>query len=274
VSSGTPKVLHIPTTVGKLCVEDRGSGKIAVVLWHSLLCDGSMWRHQTADLERDHRVLVVEGPGHGRSERAPRPFTLDDCADALVQILDAHALEKAVLVGLSWGGMTSMRVAIRAPERVRALALLDTSADAETFVRRWRYRVMAALFGRWGFLSLLERPVLEAMFAPATLAARPAFVDELVEIVRKGDRAGLVAATKAVVIERTSCLAQLKEIKAPTLVVVGGEDRATSPRRAERIAAAIPGARLEVVAGAGHLSALERPDAVTSLLRGFIDSLE
>src|SRR4029079_34447 len=81
------------------------------------------------------RVVVVDGPGHGKSE-VPPPFSLDDHTRAFVDALDALDIFKTALVGLSWGGMVSMRVALDHPMRVVAMALLDTSADAETLARR------------------------------------------------------------------------------------------------------------------------------------------
>jgi 3-oxoadipate enol-lactonase len=260
----------VSTKLGRIEVAEHGRGP-AVVLWHSLLCDGSMWRHQVPALAADHRVLVVDGPGHGASAPSAGPFTLEDCAAVLLEVLDAHGVEKAALVGLSWGGMTAMRVALRAPARVSHLALFDTSADEEAFLARTRYRFLAALYRRFGLSSFLERAVLEVMFAPATLRDRPQVGRELVERIRSWDREGVAHAIRAVVIERSSIWSELPSIHGiPTLVAVGDEDRATLPFRSERIARAIPDARLERIAGAGHLSAVEKPEVVNRLLVEFL----
>jgi 3-oxoadipate enol-lactonase len=264
--------VDVATKLGRLAVTDSGTGT-PVVFWHSLLCDSSMWNAQVDELGRDHRILRVEGPGHGRSEPCHRPFTIEQCADALVEILDAHAIEKATLVGLSWGGMTAMRVAIRAPSRVAALALLDTSASAEYWKNRVRYRAMAEVYRRIGLVAPILPAVADAMFTPETLRARPFLFRELVSRIRLWDRDGLYHAIKAVVVERVSIVAQLPRIRVPVLVVVGAKDKATPPRESERIAASIEGARLERVEGAGHLSAVERPEEVNRLLRAFVSGL-
>ncbi|MBI3726520.1 alpha/beta fold hydrolase [bacterium] len=260
---------RVETKIGSLFVEERGSGP-AVLLWHSLLCDSSMWRAQASALERDHRLLLVDGPGHGRSSPPPGKFTLEDCADALVSVLDARSVERAALVGLSWGGMTAMRAALRAPARVAALALVDTSASAEPFLARLRYRVMAAIFRRNGLTPALEERVSRVMLGRKTRAERPTLGPELLSRLRAWDREGLSRAISAVVLERRSIAADLSRISVPTLVIVGEDDKATPPRESETIARSIPGARLERIEGSGHLSALEAPERVTALLRDFL----
>jgi 3-oxoadipate enol-lactonase len=263
---------YVPTVVGRLHVKDEGSGP-AVALWHSLLCDGAMWHAQTGELRRDHRLLVIDGPGHGRSEPPPGPFTLEQCAHALEQVLDARGVERAAIVGLSWGGMTAMRLALRSPERVRGLALLDTSAEAEKPRNRVRFRLMTEVYRRLGVTRFLVPAILEAMLSRRTIEERPILGEELLSRLRSFDRAAIVHAIDAVVLSRRSILDALPVIATPTLVVVGTEDRSTPPRRSERIVAAIRGARLVRIPGAGHLSALEAPAAVNAALRAFLASL-
>src|SRR5579871_5829161 len=112
------------TRLGRWFYEERGSrkrpGDPTILLLHSLLCDGGMWRHQLEPLAGLGRVVVVDAPGHGRSE-VPPPFTLEDHAAALVDLYGETGTEKAVLVGLSWGGMVALRLALASPDRVRAM---------------------------------------------------------------------------------------------------------------------------------------------------------
>lgn len=263
------EVHQIPTRVGRLAVEERGTGD-TILLWHSLLATRSMWRHQAKALESSYRLLIVDGPCHGESEPLHRPFTLEDCAAAAVEILDAFGAESAIWVGLSWGGMTAMRAALLAPHRVRALALFDTSAEAEPLLNRLRNQAMATLFLRFGYLELLAPPLRKIMLGRTTLATQPGVGEEVLDHIRACDREALYHAIQAVVIERRSVLGRLPRISVPTLVAVGEEDNATPPPFAERIAAAIPASCLERISRSGHLSALEAPDTVTRLLRSFL----
>lgn len=257
---------NVTTCVGRLFVDDQGKGA-PVVLWPSLLADGTIWRHQIDELAKDHRVLTIDPPGHGRSEPAGRIFTLDDCAKALLEVMDSWSVQRAVLVGLSWGGMTALRVALAAPERVRALALFDTSADSENPKLVPQYKVMLAIFRRWGPIDLLVPEILRKMFCKETLAKKPELAREMVSRLRSFDRQGVVEACEAVIIRRQSILPLLPRIKTPALVACGDEDAATPPSRSERIARALPNARLEMIPGAGHLSSLEAPFTVNRLLR-------
>jgi 3-oxoadipate enol-lactonase len=264
---------YVATRVGRLFVEVGGQGP-AVLFWPSLLTDGGLWHAQARAAREGHRVLVVDGPSHGRSDPRRQPFTLDDCAEAVVEILDAFAVDRAVLVGLSWGGMTAMRVALRHPERVRGLALFDTSANAERPLAALRYRAMAEILRRFGLVRALDPSVASIMFSDRTLRERPELARELFRRLRGWDQEGLYHAVDAVVISRSSIAAELPRIAAPTIVGVGEDDRATSRGYAERIAASIPGAKLHVIAGAGHLSAIEAPGEVTRLLVSFLGELE
>src|SRR5690349_7141247 len=108
---------YVRTRLGRWFYEELGEtkreGDPTIVLLHGLLFDGGMWRGQLEPLAALGRVLVFDGPGHGKSEEPPR-FTLEDHADALA--IDAFGeldVDKAILVGLSWGGMISMRAAIQ-----------------------------------------------------------------------------------------------------------------------------------------------------------------
>ena len=151
---------YVRTRLGRWFYEERGAtrrkGDPAIVLLHGLLFDGGMWRAQVEPLAAIGRVLVFDGPGHGRSE-APPPFSLEDHCEALTDALTALGVDRAVLVGLSWGGMVAMRVAIQHPARVAALALFDTSADAETRGRAVKYRMLAAFARRVGVPQVSTR---------------------------------------------------------------------------------------------------------------------
>lgn len=264
-------VHHVSTRVGSLAVEETGSGP-PVLLWPSLFTNRTMWRHQRAALEERYRLLLVDPPGHGDSGPPRDDYTLDDCATAAVEVLDAFEIRRATWVGLSWGGMTAMRAAIARPKRVRALALFDTSADREPTKQRLADMVMAAVYRRLGLAGFLARAIRPLMIGETSERLRPELMDEDVTAhVRGLEREGVLAAVKAI-IHRDSIVPELPRIACPTLVAVGEEDRATPPRFARAIAEGIPGARLHVIPGAGHLSALEAPDEVNRLLGPFLDA--
>jgi 3-oxoadipate enol-lactonase len=268
---------YVRTRLGRLFYDERGetrrSGEPAIVLLHGLLFDGGMWRGQLEPLSALGRVVVIDGPGHGKSEPPPR-FTMEEHADALLDAFGDLDITRALVVGLSWGGMVGMRLALQHPSRVAGLALLDTSAEKQTLAERLRYRAFVALHRRVGIpYGMFLKEVAPLMFAPRTLLERPELLEATYRRTMGFDREGVARASLAVVVRRTSILEKLDRIRIPTLVMCGREDRATTPDQSEHIARAIPGARLVMMDGVGHMSTLEDPEAVNKHLVPFVRSL-
>jgi 3-oxoadipate enol-lactonase len=260
----------IETRVGRLYVEERGEGD-PVILWHSLLCDGGMWRFQLPALAARYRAINIDGPGHGRSAPIRRAFTLEDCAEAGCEVMDALGVDKAHWIGLSWGGMTGMRLALARPERIRSLALLDTSADPESRRKLPAYRAMELVAKTLGAGTPILRPRMEKIFfAKRTRENHPQFIDDFFDHAARMDAASIPFALDAVIFERKTITDRIAKISAPSIVMVGNEDRATPPERSRTIAARIPGAELVEIPDAGHLSALEQPDLVNRRLLDFL----
>lgn len=249
--------------------EVSGAGP-AVVLGHSLLMDVEMWRGVAPRLAERYRVINVEVRGHRRST-APAPFTLEDLAGDWLAILDAEKIDRAMLVGLSMGGMTALRLALRAPRRVAGLVLLDSSGDPETRGKRVQHSIMAAIYRRFGAVKLLEGEIAKIMLGKTAIANRRDLVDLVRDTVARHDRRQLPHALRAVN-DRGPLHDRLGAIDAPTYVLCGDEDVATPPARSERLASAIRGAKLDSIASAGHLSALEQPEVVADKIRAFLDA--
>jgi len=265
---------YVRTRLGRLFYEDHGaqrrSGDPTIVLLHGLLFDGGMWRGQVEPLSALGRVVVLDGPGHGKSEPAPR-FMLEDHADALFDAFGELGIRRAVIVGLSWGGMVGMRLALQHPAKVAGLAVLDASAEVDALAKRVKYRAFIAMHRRVGFpYALFEKEVAPEMFSAHTRAERPDLLEASYRRAMGYDRDGVARAALAVVVHRKNILPELTRIRTPTLVMCGSEDLATPRARSEAIASAIPRAKLEVIDGAGHMSALEDPDAVNAHLVPFV----
>jgi 3-oxoadipate enol-lactonase len=266
---------YVRTRLGRWFYEERGKAKRegdpAIVLLHGLLFDGGMWRGQVEPLAELGRVLVIDGPGHGKSEAPPR-FTLEDHADALaIDAFNELRVHKAILAGLSWGGMLGMRAAIQHPMRVSALALLDTSAEAESLRNKVRYRAFIAFCRRYGVPPwLVDRELAPLMFGATTLARGTDLVESFTRTVNGYPRDGMARAALAVTVHRIDVTPKLRGVACPTLVVCGREDKATPPAKSQALAAKIRDARLELIDGAGHSSALERPEEVNRVLVPFI----
>jgi 3-oxoadipate enol-lactonase len=243
-----------------------------LVLLHSFLCSGEMWRGQVPQLSERCRTINVDARGHGASGHVARPFSLLEMVDDTTAVLDGVGVERAIWAGLSVGGMVALRAALVAPERVSGLILLDTDAGNEGTWPRLKYRGLAVVARLLG-LRPLRGQIARQMFGTTSIESRPALVEEW------SDRFARVHVPSALrmldaLVRRDDISARLTEIAVPAVVVVGAEDRSLPPARSRRLAAALPHATLHEIEGAGHLSALEQPDAVTRAVLSFLDSLE
>jgi pimeloyl-ACP methyl ester carboxylesterase len=261
--------MRVRTELGELHVDDTGGDRPVVVLWHSFLASGAMWRGVAPALARSFRVLNVDAPGHGESAVARVPVTMDACADAVAAILDAAGVRRASICGLSWGGMTGMAFALRHPDRLRALVLADTSCRRESLRNVAEYELLGLFFRRFGAPPWLTARIAPLFFCDRTLRERPELVDEFRAYVQGLDRESVWRALQCIV-GRPSRERALAACRAPTLVVVGAGDRAQPAEQSQAIARAIPGARLLVLPDAGHLSALEQPAAFAEAALEFL----
>lgn len=240
-------------------VSGRADGP-AVVLSNSLGSTHRMWDAQLADLERHFRVVRYDTRGHGGSPVPDGPYLIDDLADDLVALLDRLGIATAHLVGLSLGGMTVMRVAIRNPERVQRLALLCTGAQLPP-ASAWTDR--AATVRAQGSAAVAA-VVVQRWFTPAYLAAHPDVRSAHEQMVTATPAEGYAACCEA--IAELDLREQLSTITAPTLAVAGADDPATPPAKLEEIVAGIPGSRLLTVPHAAHLANAEQPAIITAAL--------
>jgi 3-oxoadipate enol-lactonase len=268
---------YVRTRLGRFFYEERGEarrgGDPAIVLLHGLLFDGGMWRGQVEALSALGRVVVIDGPGHGKSEPPPR-FMMEEHADALLDAFGDLEIPRALVVGLSWGGMVGMRLALQHPAKVAGLALLDTSAEAESLADRIRYRAFVAFHRRVGLpYGFFTKEIAPLMFGPRTIAERPELLETTYRRTMGFDREGVARASLAVVVHRTGILDKLGRISVPTLVMCGREDKSTPLEKSENMARAIPGARLVILDHVGHMSAIEDPDAVNQHLVPFARSI-
>lgn len=189
--------------------------------------------------------------------------TLPAMADAL---LAAHP-GPLLLAGTSMGGMVAMHAALRAPERVRGLALLGTSARADT-PELLKLRSDAVRLFEQGRVDEVVRPNVLFAFHPANQRDE-ALVEAYLAMMRRAGGAALARQNRAVM-ARPDLRALLPRIACPTLVVCGEADLLTPPEHAREIAAAVPGATLHLLPGAGHLLTLERPAEVAALLADWL----
>jgi len=253
--------------------DDTGGPDPAIVFSHGLLMSSRMFAAQIAAFKNRYRCIAYDHRGQGQSsDPGGRSHDMDTCFKDAVAVIEGLDARPCHFVGLSMGGFVGMRLAVRRPDLLYSLSLLETSAEPEPAENVPRYRKLAFVAQTLGTRFVVDRvmPILFGktfMSDPAMAEARESWRREIASRPR-----GIVRAVRGV-IERRGVMDEITSIRVPTLVVVGDEDVATPPPKARRIHEHIPGSRLARIPKAGHSSALEQPAAVTQVLSDFFATL-
>lgn len=238
-------------------------GRDPWILLHGLGCDATMWDGVVQALEPDVGVVIPEFRGHGGSTLGWKTPSVDLWADDVLRVARAEGLTSPAIAGLSMGGYTTLAVAAKAPGFARAYALIDTSAAPDDDnARLRRANGLATLRGSgWRDYALALLPSL-------LLESRDDFPrqrDHLLTMFDRAREAGLVSALFALA-ARPDRRSILPFLHVPCVVVVGEADRLTPLERAEEAVEALPRARLFVLPGVAHLSAMEDPSGVAAAM--------
>lgn len=237
-----------------------------LMLSHSLGTDLSMWDEQMAVLTPRFRVLRFDTRGHGGSSAPPGAYDFPMLSADVLGLMDALEIDKTHFVGISMGGMIAQHVAFAAAERIDRLVLVSTTSRYPPEAKAiWRQRIEDV--GRHGIEPLVA-PTLERWFTPPFRAARPNVMARIAALIRATPVAGYIGCCHA--ISSLALSAELSRLSSPTLVVAGADDSGTPPAMGQEIAAAIPGARIELLADASHLCCIEQPAGFNRLLLDFL----
>lgn len=233
---------------------------------HGLGSCADDWRLQLPAVVDDYRVILVDLPGHGRSALPRGPLTVEGMAGEVDALL-AHLGEGAVhLVGLSLGACVALALALRAPARVRSLTLVNAFARLRPAGTRGALRMAlrAFLLGT-APMSTVATLVARTVFPrPEQTALRQAAV---VSLARTSRRAYAAAAAA---VAGFDARASLRDVRCPTMVVVGIEDGTVAIDAKDALARAIAGARLVLVPESGHVTNVDQPVAFNAVLREFL----
>jgi len=241
-----------------------------IVFGHGLLFSKWMFSAQIAALRNDYRCIAVDWRGQGDTPPTESGYDMDTLAGDATELIENLVGAPVHWVGLSMGGFVGQRIAARRPELLRALVLIDTSANPEPLLSAMQDRVLASVY-RYIGIRPVRRSVEKVMFARTFRKdpAKRAIIDDWIAQVAQSDRDGIRKAVLGVA-NRHGVTDEIGSITAPTLVIVGAEDVPTPVKQARRIAEHIPGARLEIVPYCGHSSSIEQPEAITGLIRSFL----
>ena len=257
---------HHTFSAPQLRVTIQGVGG-PVVLSHALGLDSGMWDDYAARLAADGRqVLRYDHRGHGGSATPPGPYSMDELVDDAARVVREWGRGPVTWIGLSMGAMVGQGLAIRHPELVSRLVLANTTARyPQAAVAGWAQRI--ATVQAQGMAAVAEI-VVERYLHADFRAAHPAVADAIRQRLLSDDAAGYAASCHAVA--NVDWLDRLAEVRCPTQVIAGALDAGAPPAMGQAIAERIPGATLQVIADASHLSVLETPEEFRQIVGRFL----
>lgn len=244
--------------------------KETIVFSHGLLWSGKMFWKQVDFFKDRYRIITYDHRGQGKSSVTNGGYDMDQLyLDAVALIENLH-LGKVHFAGLSMGGFVGLRLSARRPDLLHSLILVETSAEKEPAT--FKYSLLVNIVKTFG-VKIVTGPVMKIMFGTKFLRdnnrieEKSFWVKELQKNTKK-----VVRAVNGV-ITRKGVEAELKNILCPVLILVGTQDKAAIPARAEFIHQHIPHSQMQYIEGAGHSSSIEEPEQVNLHIEEFLNKV-
>ncbi len=248
---------------------DSGGDGPAIMFSHGFLMDHTMFDAQVAAFAPEYRCVTWDERGFGETP-APGPFTYWDSAADAIALLDHLGIDKAVFVGMSQGGFLSLRAALGAPDRVRALINIDTAADVDDEETLEGYLGMMAAFtsGDEATVDAVAEGVAQLILGDEDLAAT------WIPIWKSSLDVHDISVAGGTLLSRDDISAEMHQISCPVLVIHGSEDQAIDISRAQALASAVQDCRgVVIVDGAAHAPNMSHPEIVNGAMQEFLAAL-
>lgn len=249
----------------RIAYEDSGGEGPVVIFSHGLLMDREMFAPQVEALRGEFRCIAWDARGHGDSDDATEPFTYWDSADDMLALAEQLGVERAFLVGMSQGGFVALRAALRRPDFVLGLVLIDTQAGEEEPEMVQNNEAMGHVWKTHGLNDDLAEIIAAIIMSPGY----PGNADWIAKWKRKP--AEHIDMPLTPLHNREDLHDRLGEIDVPALVIHGSLDAAIPVEKGERLCQGLPKCEgVVVVEGAGHASNLSHPEPVNAALGDFL----
>jgi len=247
--------------------DDTGGDGAPVILAHGFLMDREMFAPQVEALHPEFRVITWDERGFGETEFDGQPFTYWDSARDCLGLLDHLGIEQAVLGGMSQGGFLSMRAALLAPDRVRALVLIDTQSGPEDPERLPAYRHMQQTWLQVGPVDDLAQAIA------GLIMGDPVISETWIAKWRELPREAMNEPTNCL-FEREDLTDRVGEITCPAIIFHGTADMSIEAEKAQALSDLLPGSTgVVLIEGGPHASNLTHPEQVNGPLLQFLRSL-
>lgn len=244
----------IQTTIGKIAIYQKevDSNKIPVIFLHGVYFDHHLW-DKVIDYVNDRTFITLDMPLHGLSKEITKnDWTLNDCADMLLEILDRLQIAKVIAVGHSWGSMTIIRATSKQPERFESVLLCNMPFLAATKKQKLTFGLQHSMLI---FRNFYTKQAAKALFGKTSLKENPSLVNQLKRPMDLLSNAQIKQTDKAVIADAEDASELMKYLKVRALALKGIEDYVPAP----------PGLETKVVGG-GHITPLEKPEEILNLI--------
>jgi pimeloyl-ACP methyl ester carboxylesterase len=245
----------IHTNLGKIAVYPKlvESDKTPIIFLHGVYFDHHLWNEVINSIQ-DRSTFSVDMPFHGLSKEITKTdWTLNDCADMLIEILDSLKITKVIAVGHSWGSMTILRAASEQPARFESVLLCNMPFLAATKKQKITFGLQHSMLR---FRNFYTNQAAKALFGKTSLKENPSLIDQLKRPMNLLSNAQIKHTDKAVIIDAEDASELIKDLNVRALALKGVEDYVPAPPNIETI----------IITG-GHISPLEQPHKVISLVR-------
>lgn len=229
-----------------------------------------MWEKQLHVIKENYRLMAYDVRGHGETQAGTPEFTISQFGDDLIALMDALHIEKAIVAGLSMGGYIALNAVQKHPDRFAGLLLCDTQCGADSAEGKEKRKKTIDFIQRNG-LTVYAQESLKNLFAPASLERKMNEVLFIEETILKSKPENICLTLQALADRKDTC-SSLKKIKVPVAILVGQEDKVTSPDVAEKMHKSIKGSTIHIIEEAGHLSNLENPEVFNEHVLEFLET--
>ncbi|MBT6275614.1 MAG: alpha/beta fold hydrolase [Chromatiales bacterium] len=248
----------------------RGKGPVLVLL-HGLGLDREMWQAQCDALSDSFAVIAIDAFGHGLSPAPPPELTLQHLVHQVVGVLDHAEVERAVVAGFDLGGQTALAISARAAQRVAGVALIST-AYRRLKAQRDMLLTRIDQARRHGPAANADSAI-QRWFSAAFQGEERTRVRAIRDRIASNDPSGYIAASQLYAYADVETADDVRNIRAPMLVMCGALDAGSTPAMARRLASAVPGSKLMIVPRQGHMLPIEAATVVNDALINFMNCL-
>ena len=275
VQNSLPPARLVQTVIGALAIRDTATSLTGdtIVLWPSILANYQIYQVPIEAWIGRHRLVVIDGPGHGDSGPAPEPFTMKQCGQAMSEILDELGVSTpAIIVGCSWGGLVAGEFAIDYPSRTKAVVMLNTPVHNKKGGLKLSDRFVV-LGARWLHATrVYQDGVARSFFLQKTCERGGPMMDAFHQHLQQVNGAAIARSVRSVMLEREPLAPRMVDIQAPTLFVVGRFDAMYPVETLKTAAASLHNGRFEIL-DTGHISVVDEPEKTTLLIDKFIETV-